>query len=101
ASGDSYADMQSYAKDQGYQWYYALDSDNVLADAFGAARTPECFLFDKDGKLVYHGAIDDSPADISNVRRTHLKEAINELASGKEVVVKESRSVGCGIKRKG
>jgi len=41
--------------------YYVLDSDNVLADAFGAARTPECFLFDKDGKLVYHGAIDDSP----------------------------------------
>jgi len=100
-SGDSYADMQAYAKGQGYQWNYVLDSDNVLADAFGASRTPECFLFDKDSKLVYHGAIDDSPADISNVHRTHLKEAVNELVSGKDVTVKESRSVGCGIKRKG
>src|SRR5882724_4220269 len=67
-SGDSYADMQAYAKAQGYQWYYALDSDNALADAFGASRTPECYLFDKDGKLVYHGAIDDSPADIGSVQ---------------------------------
>jgi len=100
SSGDSYTDMQAYAKEQGYQWFYALDSDNVLADAFGAARTPECFLFDKDGKLVYHGAIDDSPADISNVHRTHLKEAVSELVGGKDIMVKESRSVGCGIKRK-
>jgi peroxiredoxin len=100
-SGDSYADMQTYAKDQGYQWNYVLDSDNVLADAFGATRTPECYLFDKEGKLVYHGAIDDSPADISSVHRTHLKEAMQELLAGKDISVKESRSVGCSIKRKG
>lgn len=96
---DSYAEMQSYAKDQGYNWYYAVDQNNVLADAFGAMRTPECFLFDKAGKLVYHGAIDDSPADESNVSRIHLKEAINEATAGKDVSVKTSKSVGCGIKR--
>jgi len=101
ASDDSYAEMQSYAKNQGYNWYYAVDSDNVLADAFGADRTPECYLFDKDGKLVYHGAIDDNPADVSAVSRTHLKEAVNEMLAGKDVSVKTSRSVGCGIKRKG
>lgn len=100
-SGDSYAEMQSYAKGQGYNWYYAVDSDNVLADAFGADRTPECYLFDKDSKLVYHGAIDDSPADVSSVSRTHVKEAMNEMLAGKDVSVKQSRSVGCGIKRKG
>jgi thioredoxin-related protein len=97
---DSYEDMQSYAKSQGYQWYYAVDKNNELADAFGANRTPECYLFDKAGKLVYHGAIDDNPADASKVNRTHLKEAINEVTAGKDVSVKESRSVGCGIKRK-
>ena len=97
---DSYEDMQSYAKSQGYQWYYAVDRNNELADAFGANRTPECYLFDKAGKLVYHGAIDDNPANASKVNRTHLKEAINEVTAGKDVSVKESRSVGCGIKRK-
>ncbi len=97
--GDSYEDMQEYARSQGYQWYYAVDKNNELADAFGAKRTPECYLFDKSGKLVYHGAIDDNPADGSRVNRAHLKEAINELTAGKDVSVKESRSVGCGIKR--
>jgi len=48
---------------------------------------------------VYHGAIDDNPQDASNVRRQHLKEAINEILAGKAVTVKESRSVGCSIKR--
>ncbi len=100
-NGESLADMQAYAKQQSYNWYYALDSDNTLADAFGATRTPECYLFDKDSKLVYHGAIDDSPADITEVKRTHLKQAITEMAAGSAVSVKESRSIGCSIRRKG
>ena len=99
--GDSYADMQAYAQQQGYQWKYALDSRSEVADAFGANRTPECFLFDNTNKLVYHGAIDNSPADISNVSRVYVREAINEMVAGKDVTVKESRSVGCTIRRKG
>lgn len=98
-SSESLAAMQEYAKGQGYSWYYAEDKNNELADAFGAMRTPECFLFDKDGKLVYHGAIDDSPSDAAGVNRVHLKEAINEVVAGKEVSVKQSKSVGCSIKR--
>jgi thioredoxin-related protein len=97
---DSYEAMASYAKDQKYKWSYVVDKDNVMADAFGAKRTPETFLFDKNMKLVYHGAIDDNPSDGSAVGRQHLREAINELIAGKDISVKESRSVGCGIKRK-
>ncbi len=97
---DSFASMKEYAKAQNYKWFYAVDSNNELADAFGANRTPECYLFDKNGKLVYHGAIDDSPGDDSKVTRQHLQEAINETLAGKDVSVKESRSVGCAIKRK-
>jgi thioredoxin-related protein len=99
-SGDESLDaMKDYAKAQAYNWYYAVDKNNVLADAFGANRTPECFLFDKNAKLVYHGAIDDNPTDESSVNRHHLKEAINELLNGKDVSVKETKSVGCNIKR--
>ena len=97
---DSYAAMQAYAKAQGYKWNYVVDKNHEVADAFGANRTPECFLFDKNLKLVYHGAIDNSPQDASAITRLHLKEAINEVVAGKEVTVKESRSVGCTIKRK-
>jgi thioredoxin-related protein len=97
---DSFDAMKKYYAEQKYNWYYAVDKDNTIADAFGANRTPECFLFDKDSKLVYHGAIDDNASDADNVTRTHLREAITEVVSGKEVSVKESRSVGCTIKRK-
>ena len=97
--GDSYDEMKSYAKVQGYHWCYAVDKNNELADAFDANRTPECFLFDKSGKLVYHGAIDDNPGDGKSVKRQHLLEAINETLAGKDVSIKLSRSVGCGIKR--
>ncbi|HXB34212.1 MAG TPA: thioredoxin family protein [Puia sp.] len=96
--GNSFAEMQSYAKDQDYQWYYALDDNAVLAGAFGASRTPECFLFDKNGILVYHGAIDDSPGDPSSVKRHHLQAAIDEMIDGKPVTVKETRSIGCSIR---
>jgi len=96
---DSFDEMKKYAKDQHYNWYYAVDHNNVLADAFGANRTPECFLFDKSGKLIYHGAIDDNPGDDTHVARKHLQQAMDEMLSGKEVSMKTSRSVGCGIKR--
>lgn len=96
---DSYEAMKEYAKEQGFNWYYLVDKNSALADAFGANRTPECFLFNGDGKLVYHGAIDDNPSDASAVSRKHLLNAIDEMTAGKEITVKESRSVGCGIKR--
>lgn len=96
---DSYPAMQNYAKEQGYDWHYLVDKNSALADAFGANRTPECFLFDSEGKLVYHGAIDDNPSDAAAVSRKHLVAAIDDMKAGKEISVKETKSVGCNIKR--
>lgn len=96
---DSYEAMKNYAKEQGYNWSYVIDKNAKLADAFGATRTPEVFLFGKDGKLIYKGAIDDNATDPDHVKQQFLKTAIDEYTSGKEITVKQSRSVGCGIKR--
>jgi thioredoxin-related protein len=97
--GDSYDDMKEYAEKLGYAWNYVLDTKSAMADAFGANRTPECFLFNQDGKLVYHGAIDDNSSGPDEVTRKHLSIAIDETVSGKEVSTKNTRSVGCSIKR--
>lgn len=99
SGADSYEAMKNYASDQQYNAYYLVDKNSEMADAFGANRTPECFLFDKNGKLVYHGAIDDNPSDPDGVSRKHLMLAIDEIKAGQAVTVKESRSVGCTIKR--
>ena len=99
-SEDSFDAMKEYASEKKYDWFYVVDKNSEVADAFGANRTPECFLFDKNLKLAYHGAIDDNPSDESAVKRHHLKEAIMEMAAGKDISIKESKSVGCTIKRK-
>jgi len=100
ADDDSYEAMKKYAKAQNYKWFYAVDENNTLADAFGANRTPECFLFDKNLKLVYHGAIDDNANDAAKVGRMHLQIAIDEMKAGKDIATKTSKSIGCTIKRK-
>jgi thioredoxin-related protein len=97
--GDSFDDMKDYGKQNNYSWNYVVDKNSEMADAFGANRTPECFLFNKEGKLVYHGAIDDNSSGPDEVTRKHLSIAIDELMAGKEVSKKETRSVGCNIKR--
>ena len=97
---DSYEAMISYAKNQGYETSsYVVDEKSAVANAFGATRTPELFVFNKAGSLIYHGAIDDN--HIANeAKRPHAKLALEEAAKGKDVTVKETRSVGCTIKRK-
>jgi hypothetical protein len=97
--GDSYEDMKEYAGKLGYSWNYVVDKNSVMADAFGATRTPEIFLFDKQGKLVYHGAIDDNSNGADEVTRKHLAIAIDEMTGGKQVSTTKTKSVGCSIKR--
>jgi hypothetical protein len=97
--GDSFSDMKDYAGGQGYNWPYVVDENSVMANAFGATRTPECFLFNSENKLVYHGAIDDNQNGPDEVTRKHLRIAMDEMLQGKDVEVKTTRSVGCGIKR--
>jgi len=97
--GESFDDMKEYGKDQGYPFSYVVDKNSAMADAFGATRTPEVFLFDKSGKLVYHGAIDDNANDPGEVTRKHAKIAIEEMVAGKNVSTTKTRFVGCTIKR--
>ena len=97
--GDSFEDMQQYAKEQGYNFSYVLDKNSSMADAFGATRTPELFLFDKNGKLVYHGAIDDNPNGPDKVTRQHAKLAMEEMVAGKAISTNKTRFTGCTIKR--
>ncbi|BAV07599.1 Redoxin [Filimonas lacunae] len=99
SDADSYDAMKTYATAQGYNWYYTVDTDSKVANAFGATRTPEVFLFNSKGTLEYKGAIDDNPSDASAVTRQHLHAAIDEVVGGKAISVKESKSVGCTIKR--
>lgn len=96
---DSFDEMKEYAKSQGYNFYYAVDKDSKMADAFGASMTPESFLFNKEGVLVYHGAINDRPRNPDDGQTEYLKTAMTEMVNGKKVSVSTYPQLGCGIKR--
>lgn len=98
-NGDGFEDMKKRAKDKNYQFSYALDKKNKLADAFGATRTPHIFLFNSNLELVYRGAIDDNAESAENVEQPYLKNAIKQLAAGDEISTKTTKSLGCTIKR--
>lgn len=97
---DSFDSMKEHAKTHKYEWAYLLDDESAVANAFGAQTTPHVFLFDKNMKLVYKGTIDDNHKDAKEVKEFYLKDALNNLGQGKEITNKETRNVGCSIKRK-
>jgi thioredoxin-related protein len=91
--------MKEYAASQQFKWFYVADKKDVLADAFEASHMPECFLFAKTGKLVYHGAIDDSPGNAEAVKTRYLNNAINDMLANVSVKVSTTATIGCNIKR--
>ncbi|MEY3398349.1 MAG: hypothetical protein RL220_943 [Bacteroidota bacterium] len=98
--GDNLDDMKKRAQDHGFHHVnYLLDSNSELADAFGARTTPHVFLFDKNGKLVYRGAIDETSANPSQAKQNYASDALNNLAAGKEISPNDTRPMGCSIKR--
>jgi peroxiredoxin len=98
-AGDSLEDMKKRYEEQGLAGYYVLDKDHVLADAFGALTTPHVYLFDRDMKLIYKGAIDDAVSDPTAVKEPYLKNAIEAYSAGKPVNPNSTRELGCSIKR--
>lgn len=100
-AADSYNAMTKYAKGQGYNVPYVVDEDSKLADAFGATRTPEVFLFDGSGKLVYKGAMEDNPSTPSESKNMYLKTAMDNMMAKTPIDPASTKSIGCTIKRKG
>lgn len=95
---DGYDVMQTRADKLKMKFPYVVDATSDVARTFGATRTPEAFLFDADGKLVYHGTIDDNANDTKAVKARYLETALASVVSGKPVATAETKSMGCGIK---
>jgi hypothetical protein len=95
---DSPEEMNKYYAAQKLKCYYTVDANSKLANAFGATRTPQCFLFNAKG-LVYKGAIDDNVKDPAAVKAPYLKDALNSLVKNETPKVQETKSIGCTIKR--
>jgi peroxiredoxin len=100
APADSYPKMQERAAEKDYPFVYLYDATQEVAKAFGATRTPHVYVLDNKRTVQYIGAIDDNSEDASLVQAHYLANALDALIAGKEVAVKETKAIGCGIKWK-
>jgi hypothetical protein len=98
---DGPAGMKEEAATVGYTFPYLFDETQAVAKAFRAACTPDLFLFDRGGKLVYRGQFDESrPGNGHPVTGADLRAAADAVLAGVPVPAEQKASVGCNIKWK-
>jgi thiol-disulfide isomerase/thioredoxin len=97
-AGDNLDAMRTRAQERGYPMAYAVDAGSEAARAFGATRTPQVFLFDDAGTLIYEGTVDDSPSSAAQARERYFRDALAALVAGEAPVVERTRAFGCTIK---
>jgi peroxiredoxin len=94
---DSFDEMKARAEREGFNFDYLYDESQDIARALGSERTPEVFLFDRDRRLVYHGAIDDA-REQNAVSQRYLRDALEAVVEGREPDVADTPAVGCTVK---
>ena len=92
------SEVKSHAGEKHLTFTILKDDGNKIADRLGATRTPEAYVLDRSGKLVYHGRIDNSQ-NTANITANDLREALDELLAGKPVSKTGGAAFGCSIKR--
>ena len=92
------AEVKSHAAEKGLKFTILKDDGNKIADRLGATRTPEAYVLDASGKLVYHGRIDNSQKT-EGITSNDLREALDEVLAGKAVSKTGGAAFGCTIKR--
>lgn len=92
-------EVSAHARKHGFGFPVMKDPDNRVADLYDARHTPEVFVVDPDGKLRYHGRIDENYEDAAKVNSPDLKNALDALLGGNPIARTETKAFGCSIKR--
>jgi peroxiredoxin len=92
------SEVKSHAGEKHLTFTILKDDGNKIADRLGATRTPEAYLIDASGKLVYHGRIDNAQ-NTANIQSNDLRDALDEMLGGKPITKTGGAAFGCNIKR--
>jgi peroxiredoxin len=77
-----------------------MDSAGTMGRAYGAVVTPQMFVIDPKGEIVYSGAISDNPtmnAREARAARNYVRAALEDLAAGRKVATASTRPFGCTV----
>ena len=98
---DSADHMPAFAAEHGWDFPYLIDESQETAIAYGAACTPDFFLFDAGGCLFYAGQFDHSrPRSGVKADGGDLREAVRRMTEGEQPLARPYPSSGCNIKWK-
>ena len=89
--------MQERAKSKGFNFLYLHDETQQVARSYGATFTPEFVVLNKERKVVYLGAMDDSP-DGKNITKRYIDDAVTAALAGKLPETSETPAVGCAVR---
>src|SRR3989442_13844945 len=92
------SEVKSHAAEKHLTFTILKDDGNKIADRLGANHTPEAYVIDAGGKLVYHGRIDNAQ-NPANITSSDLRLALDEMLAGKPIQKTTSVAFGCSIKR--
>ena len=93
--------LKEMAQALGFAFPLCFDDTQDVAKAYKAVCTPEFYLFDAGGRLVYRGQLDDSrPGNTKPVTGRDLRGAIEALLGGAPILPDQKPSIGCSIKWK-
>jgi peroxiredoxin len=75
------------------------DSSGTIGHLYSMKTTPHCFVVNKNGALVYDGAMDDHPDPVHDPKtaRNYVKEAVTDLIDGKPIEVSQTKPYGCAV----
>ena len=93
------AEVKKHAEKHGFTFPVLKDEGNRVANLYGASHTPEVFVVDPKGNLIYQGRIDENQDDARNVKSPDLRNALDAVLAGKPVPVAQTKAFGCSIKR--
>lgn len=95
---DSFENMKIFKETHKMPFPYLFDETQEVAKLFDAQCTPELYLFNKVGELVYHGSVNDSHRDPAKVTVNYLERALSQLSKEEAVDPAFMPSLGCSIK---
>jgi len=99
--GDSFEKMQERAKGKNFPFAYVYDESQEITRAYGATKTPEVYLLEKEGNdyvVRYIGAIDNNFREADKANERYVEKAMDDVLNSRQVALNNTKAVGCTIK---
>ncbi|KEO72195.1 thioredoxin family protein [Anditalea andensis] len=99
--GDSFEKMQERANDKNFPFAYLYDETQEITRAYGATRTPEVYLLQRQGKeymVKYIGAIDNNYREAGQANDKYVEDAMDAVLNNRQIAQTSTKAIGCTIK---